>query len=124
VFPDVDSDNENTINQKEIDCFEGLNKHYRWDEDKKEFNLGWRRVSKDLVGYNEDQIQRAEARKKREHNLTRKYFIAIYMNFDADQFDINEDYEKEWTKTYNKHRVKLQYEIKKRIMVIYHLLHL
>jgi hypothetical protein len=33
---------------------------------------------------------------------------------DPDEFDINEDYEKDWTITYNKEKVKHQYEIKKR----------
>jgi hypothetical protein len=51
------------------------------------------------VGYNYEQIQRAEARKKRGYNLKKKHLITIYMNFDPDQFDINEDYEKDWTKT-------------------------
>jgi hypothetical protein len=46
------------------------------------------------------------------------------MNFNPDIFDINENYEKEWTKKYNKEKVKLQYEIKKGIMVIDPLLHL
>jgi hypothetical protein len=36
------------------------------------------------------------------------------MNFDPDQFDNNEDYEKDWTKTYNIEKVKFQYEIKKK----------
>jgi hypothetical protein len=35
------------------------------------------------------------------------------MHFDPDQFDFNEDYEKQCTKTYNKEKVKRQYEIKK-----------
>jgi hypothetical protein len=36
------------------------------------------------------------------------------MHFDQDQFNINEDYEKDWTKTYSKERVKREYETKKR----------
>jgi hypothetical protein len=49
-----------------------------------------------------------------------KHLIAIFINFDP----VNENYEKEWTKKYNKEKVKLQYEIKKRIMVMYSYLHL
>jgi hypothetical protein len=36
------------------------------------------------------------------------------MNFDPDEFDINEEYEKDWTKTYNKEKVKFQYETRKK----------
>jgi hypothetical protein len=36
------------------------------------------------------------------------------MNFDPDQFDINEDYEKDWTKTYNYDKGKFQYETRKK----------
>jgi hypothetical protein len=46
------------------------------------------------VGFSQEQIQRAEARKKREHNLKRKHLLATYIHFDGDEFDINEDYEK------------------------------
>jgi hypothetical protein len=35
VFPDVDGDNEDTIIQKEKDWYDGWNKCYIWDEDKK-----------------------------------------------------------------------------------------
>jgi hypothetical protein len=42
VFPDVDGDNENTIVKKEIDWYEGWNKYYKWDEDKKGYNSGGR----------------------------------------------------------------------------------
>jgi hypothetical protein len=72
VFPDVDGDNETTITQKEIDWYDGWNKYHIWDEDKKEYNSNGRRVKKDFAGYSQEQIQRAEARKKREHNLKRK----------------------------------------------------
>jgi hypothetical protein len=33
------------------------------------------------------------------------------MHFDPDRFDINEDYEKDWIKKYNKEKVKLQHEL-------------
>jgi hypothetical protein len=122
VFTDVDGDNENTIVQKEIDWYGKWNKYYKWDEDKKEYNSGGVRVPKEFVVYSNDQIQKVEARKKRGYNLKRKHLIAIFMNFDPDAFDINEDYEKEWTKKYNKEKVKLLYETKKRIMVMYHFL--
>jgi hypothetical protein len=36
------------------------------------------------------------------------------MHFDQDQFNINEDYEKDWTKTYSKEMVKREYERRKR----------
>jgi hypothetical protein len=36
------------------------------------------------------------------------------MNFDPDQFDINENYEKEWTKKFNKEKVKYECETRKR----------
>jgi hypothetical protein len=124
VFSDVDDNNENTITQKEKYWYEGWNKHYIWDEDKKEYNLGGRKAPKEFVCYSNEQIQRTERRKKREHNLKKKHLIAIYMNFDPDEFDINEDYEKDCTKTYNKYKVKLKYETKKRIIIKYHLLHL
>jgi hypothetical protein len=39
-------------------------------------------------------------------------------------FDINENYEKDWTKTYNKKKEKLEYEIRKRIMIMYYFLYL
>jgi hypothetical protein len=102
VFPDVDCDNENTITQKEKDWYDGWNKYYIWDEDKKEYNSGRARVPKKFVSYNQVQIQRAEARKKREHNLKKKHLLAIYMHFDGNEFDINEDYEK----TGQKHIIK------------------
>jgi hypothetical protein len=35
------------------------------------------------------------------------------MNFDSNTFDFNENYGKEWTKKYNKEKVKHEYEIKK-----------
>jgi hypothetical protein len=111
MFPDVDDDNENIITQKEIDWYEKWNKYYTWDEDedKKEYNSGGVRVPKEFAGYNSDQMQGVEARKKRGLNLKKKHLTAIFMNFDLDQFDINEDYEKDWTKTYNKDKVKLRY---------------
>jgi hypothetical protein len=36
------------------------------------------------------------------------------MHFDPDQFDINQDYEKDWIKRYNKEKVKREYETRKR----------
>jgi hypothetical protein len=36
------------------------------------------------------------------------------MNFDPDEFDINEDYEKDWTKTSYKESVKREYETRKK----------
>jgi hypothetical protein len=38
VIPDVDGDNENTITKKEKDWLDEWNNHYKWDEEKKEFN--------------------------------------------------------------------------------------
>jgi hypothetical protein len=98
AISDVDGDNENSITQKEKDWHDEWNNYYTWDEDKKEYNSKGKRVKKEFVGYNQDQIQRAEARKKREHNLKKKHLLALYIHFDGDQFDINEDFEKDWTK--------------------------
>jgi hypothetical protein len=86
MFPDVDGDNENTITQKEIDWSDGWNKHYTWDEDKKEYNSGGERVPKEFVAYSNYRIQKAETRKKRGHNTKIKYLTAIFMNFDPDRF--------------------------------------
>jgi hypothetical protein len=49
------------------------------DENKKEFNLSGKRVKKEFAGYNEEQIQRAEARKKKEHNLKKKDLTTIFI---------------------------------------------
>jgi hypothetical protein len=35
------------------------------------------------------------------------------MHFDGDQSDVNEDYENDWTKKYNKEKVKRQYQTRK-----------
>jgi hypothetical protein len=64
------------------------------------------RLPREFIGYSSDQIQRAEARKKREQNLKKKHIFAIFMNFDPDQFDINENMEKVWTKNIIKTRWK------------------
>jgi hypothetical protein len=37
----------------------------------------------------------------------------MLMHFDGDKFDVNEDYENDWTKKYNKVRVKREYERRK-----------
>jgi hypothetical protein len=84
VISDVDGDNENSITQKEKCWFDEWNNYYTWDEDKKEYNSKGKRVKKDFVGYSQEQIQRAEGRKKREHNLKKKHFLGIYMHFDLD----------------------------------------
>jgi hypothetical protein len=65
------------------------------------------------VGYSQEQIQRAEARKNKEDNLKKKHLLAINMNFDGNRFDIDEDYEKDWIKQYNKEKIKLQYQTRK-----------
>jgi hypothetical protein len=78
VFVDVDGDNENTIVQKERDLYEGWNKYYKWDKDKKELNSGVVRVPKEFIAYSNDQIQRAEARKNRECNLKKKH-LTVYL---------------------------------------------
>jgi hypothetical protein len=54
VFCDVDGNNENTIDQKEIDWYDGWNKHYIWDEDKKEYNSKGKRVKNGFVGYSQE----------------------------------------------------------------------
>jgi hypothetical protein len=48
------------------------------DENKKEYNSGGEGVPKEFVGNNYEQIQRAEARKKREHNL-KKSTLFLYI---------------------------------------------
>jgi hypothetical protein len=93
VIPDVDGNNENTITQKEKNWQDEWNKYYIWDEEKKEYNSRGKRVKNDFVGFSQEQIQRAEARKKRKHNLKKKHLLAIYMHFDGDRFDIDENYE-------------------------------
>jgi hypothetical protein len=77
AISDVDGDNENSITQKEKDLHDEWNNYYTWDENKKEYNSKGKKVKKDFAGYNQDQIQRAETRKKREHNLKKKHLIAI-----------------------------------------------
>jgi hypothetical protein len=49
MFADVDGNNENAIVQKEKDYYDGWNKYYRWNEDKKEqeHNSGGIRVLKE-----------------------------------------------------------------------------
>jgi hypothetical protein len=102
MIPDVYGDNENTIIQKEKDWLDEWNNYYIWDEGKKKYNSKGKRVKNYFVDYSQEQIQRAETRKKREHNLKKKHLLAMFMHFDADQFDVNEDYENDWTKKYNK----------------------
>jgi hypothetical protein len=72
VIPDVDGDNENKITKKEVDWFGEWHNYYKWDEEKKEFNSKGKRVKRDYVGFSQEQIQRAEVRKKKEHNLKKK----------------------------------------------------
>jgi hypothetical protein len=64
VISDVDGDNENTITQKEKDWLEEWNKYYIWDEEKKEHNSKGKRVKNDFLSFSQEQIQRAEARKR------------------------------------------------------------
>jgi hypothetical protein len=86
VIPDVDGDNENKITQKEKDWLDEWNNYYKWDEEKKEFNSNGKRVKNDFVGFSQEQIQRAEARKNKEHNQKKKHLLAIFMHFDGDRF--------------------------------------
>jgi hypothetical protein len=65
---------------------------------KKEYNSNGRRVKKNFADYSQDQIQRAEARKNKEHNLKKKHLLAMFMHFDGDQFDVNKHYKNEWIK--------------------------
>jgi hypothetical protein len=109
VILDVDCDNENTINQKEKDWLDECNNNYKWDEDKKEFNSNGKRVKNDFVGFSQEQILRVEARKNKEHNLKKKHLLAIFMNFDPILFDVDDNYENEWIKIYNKEKVIQRY---------------
>jgi hypothetical protein len=124
AIPYINGDNENTITQKEKDWYDGWNKYYIWDEDKKECNSKGKRVKNDFVGYSQEQIERAEARKNKEHNLKKKHLLAMFMNFDGDRFDVDENYKNMWIKQYNKEKVKQQYQTKNGIIIMYLLFHL
>jgi hypothetical protein len=92
VILDVDGDNENTIIQKEKDWLDEWHNNYIWDEDKKEFNSNGKRLKNDFVDFCQEQIQKAEPRKNKEHNLKKKHLLAMFVHFDGDRFDIDEDY--------------------------------
>jgi hypothetical protein len=44
IHNDGEGENENAISQNKIDLCDEWNRNYKWDEKKKEFNLGWKRV--------------------------------------------------------------------------------
>jgi hypothetical protein len=83
------------------------------DEENKEFNSNGKRVKNDFVGFSQEQIVRAEARKNKEHNLKKKHLLDMFMNFDPILFYVDEDYKNMWIKQYNKEKVKQQYQTRK-----------
>jgi hypothetical protein len=101
------------LSQKEVDWLNEWHNYYKWDENKKEYNSNGKRVKQDYVGFSQQQIQSAEVRKKKEHDLKKKHLLAMYMHFDPTLFDVNENYENEWIKKYNKERVKHRYQTTK-----------
>jgi hypothetical protein len=89
-----------------------INWYNKWDENKKKFNSGGKRVLSWITDVSASKIKRVNKRKEVEYNLKKRHLVAFYRELKPEILEDSEYYKNKWTEKYNKEKVKNRYQEK------------